>query len=100
LKKIKLFLLKMLELVDELVQGEKYFVLQYRQARGPGDLIYLGDSFFKYPDSTQSFQVHERFYDFYRYISKDEYYMKVKEKYNQKCLNIVLKRLVDETFEW
>ena len=24
----------------------------------------------------------------------------LKEKYDDKCLNIVLKRLVDETFEW
>ena len=36
----------------------------------------------------------------YRYISKEEYYEKVKEKYNQTCLDIVLKQLVDESFEW
>lgn len=38
--------------------------------------------------------------DFYRYVSKEEFYKKVKEKYDVKCLNIVLKRLVDETFVW
>jgi len=90
----------MLELVNDLVEGEKYYVVQYRRAVVEGDLIYLGDSFFKYPGSMKSFQVHERFYDFYRYVSKDEYYMKLKEKYNQTCLDIVLKRLVDETFQW
>jgi len=37
---------------------------------------------------------------FYRYISKEEYYAKVKEKYDAKCLNIILKRLVDESFVW
>ena len=37
---------------------------------------------------------------FYRYISKEEYFKKVKEKYDSKCLNIILKRLVDESFEW
>jgi hypothetical protein len=90
----------MLELVNDLVEGEKYYVVQYRRAVVEGDLIYIGDSFFKYPNGTNSFQVHERFYDFYRYVSKDEYYMKLKEKYNQKCLDIVLKRLVDESFQW
>jgi len=93
-------LLKMLELVNDLVEGEKYYVVQYRRAVVEGDLIYLGDSFFKYPNGTNSFQVYERFYDFYRYVSKDEYYMKLKEKYNQKCLDIVLKRLLDESFQW
>ena len=28
------------------------------------------------------------------------YYMKVKEKYDQTSLDIVLKRLVNENFEW
>ena len=92
--------MNLLELVDELVEGEKYYVVQYKRAVVEGDLIYLGDSFFKYPNGTNSFQVHERFYDFYRYVSKDEYYMKVKEKYDAKCLNIILKGLINETFVW
>ena len=37
---------------------------------------------------------------YYKYISKNDYLKKVKEKYDAKCLDIVLKRLVDETFEW
>lgn len=89
----------MLELVDDLVEGEKYYV-QYKRAVVEGDLIYVGDSFFKYPNSIQSFQMHESFYDFYRYVSKDEYYMKLKEKYDSRCLDIVLKRLIDESFQW
>ena len=36
----------------------------------------------------------------YKYITNEEYLKKVKEKYDQTCLNIVLKRLVDESFEW
>lgn len=84
--------MNLLELVDELVEGEKYYVIQHRRAVVEGDLIYVGDSFFKYPNGTNSFQVHERFYDFYRYVSKDEYYMKIKEKYIcfVKCFHIVL----------
>ena len=36
----------------------------------------------------------------YRYVSEKEYWAKVKQKYDTKCLDIVLKRLVDESFEW
>ena len=36
----------------------------------------------------------------YRYVSEEEYWAKVKQKYDAKCLNIILKRLVDESFEW
>ena len=37
---------------------------------------------------------------FYRYVSKEEFYAKVKEKYDQTCLSIVLKRLVNDDFRW
>ena len=37
---------------------------------------------------------------FYRYVSCEEYKEKVREKYNARCLDIVLKRLVNETFTW
>jgi hypothetical protein len=36
----------------------------------------------------------------YRYVSCEEYKEKVREKYDVTCLNIVLKRLVNETFTW
>ena len=36
----------------------------------------------------------------YRYVTQEEYLEKLKEKYDAKCLDIVLKRLVDESFEW
>ena len=36
----------------------------------------------------------------YRYISPEEYWAKVKQKYDTKCFNIILKRLVNENFEW
>ena len=37
---------------------------------------------------------------FYRYISEEEYKEKIKEKYHQTCLDIILKRIVNETFTW
>jgi hypothetical protein len=37
--------------------------------------------------------------EFYRSVTKEEYYSKLKEKYDRKVLNIILKRLVDESFQ-
>lgn len=36
----------------------------------------------------------------YRYVSEQEYSTKLKEKYHMNCLNSVLKRVVNENFEW
>ena len=36
----------------------------------------------------------------YRYVTHEEYLEKMKEKYDAKCLDIVLKRLVNENFSW
>ena len=36
----------------------------------------------------------------HRYVSHTEYFKKIKEKYDANCLNIILKKLVDETFHW
>ena len=49
--------------------------------------------------STDIIEIDVDMNEFYRYISKEEYFKKVKEKYDHKCLNIILKRLVDETFQ-
>jgi len=39
-------------------------------------------------------------WQFFRVISEKEYIAKVKEKYDQNVLNIVLKRLINEEFIW
>jgi hypothetical protein len=84
---------------DDLVEGQQYYVIHRRGAYVEGDLIYVGRYFFKYPNGIQTFQLADIYY-FYRYVSKYQYYMALKEKYNQTCLDIVLKRLVNENFEW
>ena len=84
---------------DDLVKEQQYFVIHKRGAVVEGDLIYHGNHYFKYPNSKSIFQIVDM-YHFYRYVSKYEYYMALKEKYNQTCLNVVLKRLVNENFEW
>jgi len=84
---------------DHLIKGELYCVIHNFLERKE-NLVFDGNSFFKYPDSNYSFQIHLRMNTFYRYINKEEYYTKVKEKYDAKCLNTVLKNLIDESFEW
>jgi hypothetical protein len=84
---------------DDLVEGQRYYVIHKRGAYIEGDLIYHGNHYFKYPNSKSIFQLVDIF-NFYRYVSKYEYYMALKEKYDQNCLDIVLKRLVNENFEW
>ena len=86
---------------DDLVEGQQYFVIHKRGAVVEGDLIYVGNHYFKYPNSRSGsiFQIVDM-YHFYRYVTNYEYYMALKEKYDKTCLNSVLKRLVNENFEW
>jgi len=90
----------MFELVNDLVEGQTYYVVQKKGIIEGDNMIYLGGSFFRYWDSIHTLKLHVRYFNFYRHVSKDEYYIKLKEKYDSKCLNIVLKQLVNENFEW
>jgi hypothetical protein len=84
---------------DHLIKGEIYYITHNFLERKE-NLLFDGNSFFKYSDSNYSFQLHLRMNTFYRYITKEEYYTKLKEKYDSTCLNIILKRLIDEYFEY
>jgi hypothetical protein len=39
-------------------------------------------------------------HSFYKYISNNYYKQKIKDKYDEKILKIILKRIVNEDFEW
>jgi len=41
-----------------------------------------------------------RKYNYFKVVTQEEYYKKVKEKYDQTCLDIILKHLVNEHFCW
>ena len=99
----------MFELIDalEMKEGEMYFLkkLDYiigevifmkyqRPSNSPPYIIY------RYPYMSGYSNTWVSIISVYRYISEEEYKTKLKEKYDAKCLNIVLKRLVDESFEW
>ena len=96
----------MFELVDgtKLIKDENYFVKGYKDRTiqfldydtlGGVDIalcrcLYTNSVIYLFIDVNQ----------YYRYISKKEYQAKLKIKYDAKCLDIILKRLVDESFEW
>ena len=102
----------MIELVDKdtLKKGEKYYVKKEKlfvHSRKIKDFDCIFDGYGEYEgfvwvklSDLLDVELDLDMNTFYRYISKEEYYAKVKEKYDHKCLNIVLKRLVNETFEW
>ena len=39
-------------------------------------------------------------WEYYKFISKKEYKSKVRDKYDEKVLNIVLKQIVNDDFKW
>ena len=39
-------------------------------------------------------------FEYYRLISKQEYKSKIRDKFNEKVLNIVLKKIVNDDFKW
>ena len=101
--------IKMFELIDpmNMKEGEMYFVKKRHSIIG--EVIFMK---YQTPSNSQPFITYTYPYmsgysntwvsiiSVYRYISEEEYKAKVKEKYDAKCLNIVLKRLLDESFEW
>ena len=118
--------MKLLELVNprKLIYGQKYYM--NRSHRHSSDIIFYGymeydvvfdsdsendiemdnfawvmclDSFMGVIISNDIIEIDIDMNDFYRRVSKEEYYAKLKEKYDRKVLNIILKRLVDETFQ-
>ena len=77
----------------QFIIGEVLFVKFYQNNIQPFIVI-------RYPYMSGYSQFKVKDISVYRYVSEEEYWAKVKEKYDAKCLNIVLKRLVDESFRW
>jgi hypothetical protein len=99
----------MIELVDKytLVKGDTYYVKRIKkflQILNQYECIfdrYNDDGFLWVKMSTFiDIELNLEWNDFYRYVSREEYYAKVKEKYDATCLDIILKRLVNDDFCW
>jgi len=110
LYKIYSFGSTMIELVNKytLIKGETYYVKRKPRHLQNGrtfecifDHYFLEDDDFAWVISNNMpIEVDVTLLDFYRYVSKKEYYAKVKEKYDATCLDIILKRIVNESFTW
>ena len=95
--------------VDELINGEKYYVKRKKRKNNMNIKnfhgMFNGSDFegfvwFKIcNEMNESIELDAQLNTFYKCVSKEEFYVKLKEKYDRKCLNIILKRLVDESFQ-
>ena len=94
---------------DKLIIGEKYYVKRKKRFHS----MYIkncygifdghnfeGFGFIWFRIDTGLIELDSQLNTFYKYVTREEFYKKVKEKYDAKCLNIILKRLVDESFQW
>jgi hypothetical protein len=99
----------MFELVDKytLIPGKRYYVKRkprYLQNAKNFEcrFHYYNDEFegFAWVTTNIPIELDLDLNDFYRYVSKEEFYAKVKEKYDASCLDIILKRLVNDDFCW
>ena len=93
---------------DKLIKDIRYYIKDYYEGKKYTEIYatfiyYLEDeliphAFFR-ANTRYSFYQNLSPTVIHRLISKEEYFKKVKEKYDSKCLNIILKRLVDESFQ-
>jgi hypothetical protein len=49
---------------------------------------------------TKTYHTLDNLFEYYKIISKKEYNSKIREKFNEKVLNIVLKQIVNDDFKW
>jgi len=95
--------------INELIKGVRYYIKDYIKNEKYTEIYATLVHYLEGERTPHALFTSHAYYSFYqdllptiihRRISKKEYYAKVKEKYDHKCLNIILKRLVDESFEW
>ena len=91
---------------DELIVGEKYFIKRKpRYLQVQKNDVGIFKYYDEFDDTFGTFTISNKGIDFdfdlieiYRFVTPHEYYVKLKEKYDATCLNIVLTRLVNENF--
>jgi hypothetical protein len=98
---------------DKLIKGERYFIrygafkwitgkfYQYEQTDGDG--IHAMFKNMKKNSSWMYKGMNWRMYSddlYYKHIPNKVYMQKIKDKYDEKVLKIVLKKIVNEDFEW
>jgi uncharacterized C2H2 Zn-finger protein len=90
-----------------LKKGEKYRILIESYEFELIFCYYLFDSKYGYCENcdaifkdNKNYYTTDNYFEYYKIISKKEYNLKMREKYNEKVLNIVLKQIVNDDFKW
>ena len=87
------------------VNGETYYI-KLKEGQIMGNLIFNGyghnilNLWFNVPDKNVCYVFKINEIDIYRYVTNEEFLKKRKEIYHCKCLNTILKRLIDDSFMW
>jgi hypothetical protein len=91
----------------DLIPGEFYFIQSPipRASIGKGQMIrYININYDKvsgvFDTKFGKCFIEMNHWTLYRYVSNEEYKEKLREKYNDTCLNVVLKQVVNESFVW
>ena len=95
----------MLQRVDtlHLIPGEFYFIhspiprASFRNARF---VRYINDFNGLFHSNIGGVSIQFDLWTLYRFVSHDEYKLKLKQQFDSTCLNIILKRLIDDSFTW
>lgn len=83
---------------SNLIPGQQYFVVNPDKTIGKA-------TFLRFTRQLGLFYTHEycflsiNLFTFYRVVSPEEYRIKLKEKYDETVLNIILKRLIDPNWK-
>jgi len=83
----------------DLIPGE-FYVLKGYITISKAKMIGYKEATGIFETSIGKFVIDLHHWTFYRYVSDEEYKKKCKEKYDETCLDAILKRLVNETFTW
>ena len=91
-----------------LKEGEKYrlcfksldrdLIFCYYTYRGKIGYCENCDAIFK--DNHSNYYTVSNCWTYYRFISKKEYNEKIRDKFNEKVLNTVLKQIINDEFKW
>ena len=89
----------------DLKKGEKYRIESYEfevifcyySFDGKYGYCTNCDAVFK---DNKSYYTSDDSFEYYKFISKKEYNEKMRDKYNEKVLNIVLKQIINDEFKW
>jgi hypothetical protein len=92
----------------DLIPGELYIIKSIGGAITIGEVKFVRYTERNYERPVGLFDAHilgmclinHNDWVFYTFVSSEEYKKKIREKYDSTCLDIILKRLINETFTW